>query len=365
MSIYKQLFTDLNVLYKNYLKAIASSLWKEVTQSFHRYFLFKLLKLKTALENKTYSTGRENTFITYERGKQRRISSISIPDRIVMHIMTDEIYTPKIMNKIIYDNGASVPGKGIAFSRQRFETHLHKYYQRHKTNKGWILFGDFSEFYKRIDPDIAKEQLLELVDHDPYMDYLETEIFNSFESGISIGNQHSQSIGIYYPHKIDNYIKIVRGQKYYGRYMDDWYIISDSKEELLDLLEGIKQQCDKLKIVLHPKKTRIVPLTSQFTYLQVRYRLTETGKLIRRINPKRVTTMRRKLKVLKVKVDNGELPRLYVESMFKSWMGSFYKLLSRQQRINMLELYESLFNAHIEIIRNKLAITYDCEIRNA
>ena len=43
---------------------------------------------------------------------------------------------------------------------------------------------------------------------------------------IDIGDQLSQVIGICYPHSIDNYIKYVRGQKFYGRYMDDWYIMN-------------------------------------------------------------------------------------------------------------------------------------------
>ena len=42
-------------------------------------------------------------------------------------------------------------------------------------------------------------------------------------------------------------------------------------------------------------------------YVRLRYTLTKDGKVIKRINPKRVTTMRRKLKKLSVKVINGEI----------------------------------------------------------
>ena len=37
----------------------------------------------------------------------------------------------------------------------------------------------------------------------------------------NIGDQISQIIGIYYPHRIDTYVKFVRSQKYYGRYYDN------------------------------------------------------------------------------------------------------------------------------------------------
>ena len=43
---------------------------------------------------------------------------------------------------------------------------------------------------------------------------------------VGIGSQISQSIGILFPTEIDNYVKIVRHQKLYGRYMDDSYIIT-------------------------------------------------------------------------------------------------------------------------------------------
>ena len=77
------------------------------------------------------------------------------------------------------------------------------------------------------------------------------------------------------------------------------------------------------------KKTRIVKISSTYKFLQIRYTLTKDGKIIKRINPDRVTAMRRKLKKLAVKVRNNEIDYDGVENMFRGWMGSFYKLMSR------------------------------------
>lgn len=60
---------------------------------------------------------------------------------------------------------------------------------------------------------------------------------------LGIGSQISQISGIYYPSKMDNYCKIVKGIKFYGRYMDDTYIIGNSKEELKSLLDDIDKIC--------------------------------------------------------------------------------------------------------------------------
>lgn len=173
---------------------------------------------------------------------------------------------------------------------------------------------------------------------------------------VNMGDQLSQAIGIYYPHPIDNYVKYVRSQKFYGRYSDDWYIMSPSKEELMDLLENIKRIAKGLGIHINEKKTRIVRISGTYKFLQIKYTLTDSGKIIKRINPDRVTTMRRKLKKLAVKVENGETVYENVEGMFRGWMGDFYKLLSRQQRTNLIKLYEDLFDKEIVIVSKKMII---------
>lgn len=67
--------------------------------------------------------------------------------------------------------------------------------------------------------------------------------------------------------------------------------------------------------------------------------------------------MRRKLKKLCVKVQNNEISYNNVENMFKEWMRCFYKLPSKKQRKNLIQLYEGLFNKSIKIVDKKMLIT--------
>ena len=302
---------------------------------------------------------------------------------------------PAIIKKIIYDNAASVKGRGMAHARKRFEIHLRKYYREYG-NEGYILLGDFTKFYDNILHEVAKRELLALFDNDEFIEWLLTVLFECFkidvsymtedeyasclddvfnkleyrlipkelltgekfmEKSVNIGDQISQVIGIYYPYRMDNYVKYVRRQKYYARYQDDWYIMSPSKEELLDLLEHIREITKELGIHINEKKTRIVKISSTYKYLQVKYTLTDNGKIIRRINPKRVTAMRQKLKKLAVKVQNGHVPYENVENMFKSWMGGYYKLMSKSQRRSMIMLYENLYDKTITTVNKKMVIT--------
>jgi hypothetical protein len=66
--------------------------------------------------------------------------------------------------------------------------------------------------------------------------------------------------------------------------------------------------------------------------------------------------MRRRIKALSKKVHNGELPYEYAEVMFRTWMGSFYKIISKDQRRQIILLYEQCFNVDVYIRKGKLII---------
>lgn len=373
---YEEILSDANNLYKAYKASVKGSKWKETTQKFMMNFLRYIFSIQEEILDRTLQNGPTEEFTLSERGRIRPITSIRIKDRIVRHVLCDDILLPEVKKHIIYDNGASIKGRGISHQRDRFEVHLRKYYRLYG-NDGWILFGDFTKFYDNIIHEIAKRELLKLFDDDEFIDWLLTLIFDGFKIDVSymtddeyarcmddtfnkleyrsipkeqltgekwmyksvnIGDQLSQVIGIYYPYRIDN------------------YIINPSKEELLDLLDNIRKIAKELGIHINEKKTRIVRISSTYKFLQVRYTLTKDGKIIKRINPERVTTMRRKLKKLAVKVHNGEISYDGVENMFRGWMGSFYKILSRQQRKNLIGLYEDLFDKTVTVINKKLVI---------
>lgn len=370
---------DLNKLVTAYEKSIRDSKWKPSVQSFNLNYLVEVNKIKKEIEEGTYKTSDISKFIIHERGKTRVISGNSVIDRTVRHYLCDEILMPNIRPKLIYDNGSSVKGKGVDFTRKRLRTHLHRFYRKHG-NKGYILIGDFTKFYDNIRHDIAFEMLSCFTD-DTWEKVLR-EIFDSFKVDVSflsdedhskcmnkifnsikyeaidnkyktgqkfmnksvkIGDQTSQILGIYYPYLIDNYVKIVRGMKYYARYTDDFYIISDSKEELRDILENIKVICNELGIFLNENKTVITRLDRKFHFLQNTYQLTESGHIIEKINKKRLVAMKRKLRKLKIKLDEGKVTYEMIEQTYRSWVGGYKKYLSKKQLENLDELFINLF----------------------
>ena len=366
---------DGNLLYESFLKAKKGSDWKPQVQRFEINYLSELANLQKVLQKEKYEFLPSTEFTLNERGKIRHITGENIRDRVAKHALCDEILTPSISKYLIYDNGASQKGKGIDFTRRRLVCHLQKYYRQNKTNEGYILLIDFSKYYDNIQHGILLNQFSQYFHDEKAFSFLQdiisqsridvsylndeefqlaqTSLFNSLEyekinkelktgekylnKHLNIGDQVAQVAGVMYPIPIDNYIKIVKGIKFYGRYMDDSYIIHSDKEYLKQLLKEIIEVANKLGIIVNTRKTRICKLSSYWRFLQIQYSLTNTGRIIRKINPKRLTGMRRKLKKICLYIPETDFDNLY-----KAWINNYYKIMSKQQIFNMETLYHTL-----------------------
>ena len=375
---YQREIFDGNALFEAYKRAKKGSDWKPQVQRFEMTYLLELSRIQRELQEMTYEFLPSTQFVLNERGKTRVIRGEQIQDRIVKHTLCDEVLNPAVKNFLIYDNGASLVGKGIAFTRKRLLTHLRRYYAQHHSNDGYILLIDFSKYYDNIRHDILMELMKKYVTDEhslwllqktvdrskvdvSYMSDDEYEncldiLFNSLlyqeidqrlltgkkfmGKHLNIGDQVAQTAGIAYPIPIDNFVKIVKGVKFYGRYMDDSYAIHESKEFLEELLKGIVEIAGSLGITVNLKKTRICKLSDHWRFLQIQYSLTDTGRVIQKINPKRLTAMRRKMKKLAPKLTEKEFT-----DFFRSWFKNHYKIMSRYQRNNI----ETLFNQLKEV----------------
>lgn len=375
-----EILTNPDNLVAAYRAARSGCAWKGQVQKYGMDYLMNLRQLQRELADGTYKDGEKREFVLRERGKVRLIRASTFKDRIARHCLCDNILTPTLTPYLIYDNCASLPGRGVTMARNRLKVHLQRYYRRYKTNEGYILLMDFSGFYDNIRHDLLLKAIKKHI-KDPCLVALLEQIVTGFRQDVSylsdeevqalwdgkykaldykdvprklktgkkylkksmdIGDQCSQIMSVFFPTPIDNYIKIVEGEPFYGRYMDDSYIISPSKERLKYLLGRINAIAAEMGLFLNLRKTRIVKIGRTFRYMQNKYFLTETGRVVERPNPKRITGMRRKMKRLKKAVQAGRITLADVERMFQSWRGNYYKTLSKAQRRNMDAVYNDL-----------------------
>lgn len=371
---YKHEIFDTNILYESFLLAKKGSDWKPQVQKFEMNYLFNIIRMQKELHDKTYRLKPTSEFIISERGKTRAITGEQIEDRVVKHALCDTQLNPAIEPYLIHDNGASRKNKGIDFTRKRLIKHLRSYYNEFGTNDGYILIMDDKKYYDNIRHDVFLDQfenrindtsmwlLRKAVDRSKvdvsYMNDEEysncmNEVFSSFDyqkipkekltgekwmaKHMNIGDPIAQTAGISYQIIIDNYITIVKGVKRYARYMDDSYVIHNDKKFLMNLLNEVYEIAKSIGVTINRHKTHIYKLSEYWRFLQIQYSLTDTGRIIRKINPKRLTAMRRKMKKIASKMTEKEFHDYYT-----SWMKAHCKYMSRTQRQNMDTLYEIL-----------------------
>ena len=369
-------FTSATALYDAYQKAKKESAWKGSVQRFEMSILQNVFRLQKQLRSNTYKQNPFVSFILHERGKTRLVKAVCIRDRVVQRSLCDNVLEPILHPKLIHDNGASIIGKGMAFTRRRLVQHLSEFHRKHGTN-GYILKIDFSKFFDNIDHVLALKMLAKEIDDVRTLEILEL-FFSSFKIDVSalsdaeiqeyesrpvdllmlpkstrgrhylnrslgIGSQVSQIIGIYYPTPIDFFCKVKKRCRYYGRYMDDIYILHESKEYLAEVLEGVKKIAKNLRLFISDKKTRITPLSHGFKFLKVRYNILPSGKILQRLTRDAFTRERRRLNTYRRLLDAGRITRLDARNFYQSYRGQAKHFATHRSLRNLDALYTELF----------------------
>lgn len=72
--------------------------------------------------------------------------------------------------------------------------------------------------------------------------------------GMPIGNLPSQMFANYLLNSLDWAIENEYGIKYHGRYVDDIYLVAETKEQILNAIPKIRQKLESLGLKLSPKK---------------------------------------------------------------------------------------------------------------
>ena len=133
-------------------------------------------------------------------------------------------------------------------------------------------------------------------------------IYIDTSEGLPLGYQTSQLLALLFLDDFDHWIKEKKKIKYYGRYMDDFYLISSSKQELQLLLKEIKEYIKELGLELN-NKTAIFPLKNGIDFLGFHTYLTNSGKVIMKLRRANVKKIKRKVKKWKIDFLNQKITK--------------------------------------------------------
>lgn len=341
---YEEVFSYKN-LYTSYKCCRRGVAWKASVQKYITQAPLNVLHTHRQLMAGKFKSPGFYEFDLYERGKHRHIRSTVINERVVQRCLCDNALVPVLERTFIHDNGASMKNKGYDFAVRRLTQHLREHYRKYG-QEGYILLFDFSKFFDNVSHAVVKQQL-----HGQFTDErllaLTEHFIDAFgDKGLGLGSQISQVLSLASANRLDHYVKEILRIRGYGRYMDDGYLIHPSKAYLHECVMHIRAICDMLGITLNRKKTQVVKLSHGFTWLKIRFFLTESGKVVKKIYKRSVTRMRIKLKKLHKMLEAGRIAFSDVFATWQSWKSYAEKFHAYHTIQNMGALYSRLFVTH-------------------
>lgn len=331
---------DFDNMYRAYRKAKRGKGYKKSSARFTVGALEGIHLLIEQLREKTYRVSSYHEFKVYEP-KERVIKTTSFKDKVVQHSLCDNVLLPRMEKIFILDNCAGQKGKGTLFGLDRLSDHMKRFFDRYGTN-GYILKCDISKFFYNI----AHEQLKDIVHYwfsDPNICWLCDLFIDSTEGvGIPLGNQINQGLALLYLDGMDKLITCELGIEYYGRYMDDFYLIHPSKEYLKWCLEVIAEYLSTLGLTLNGK-TQIFPLKNGVNYLGFHTYVTEIGIVIRKLKNQNKRNAQKKYRRMAKLVSEGKIPAKKLQASYGSWSnhvshGNCYRLEKEMRNMIAEEL---------------------------
>lgn len=307
---------DFETLYKAYKSARLSKRGKAQEARYEQNVVENTLALVELLKSGKYMPGKFQTFYVYEP-KKRLVQSPAFVDKVVQHALVDNGFYEEITRSFVYDNAASQKNKGTFFALEGLKTDLLDYYRKNKTAEGWVLKCDIRHFFASINHDILKQKLAHKIEDTEILRLL-FKYIDACEEGLPLGYQTSQLFALLYLDKFDHYIKDVLRVKYYGRYMDDFYIILSDKEQLKVIRNKIAEYLGHLDLELN-EKTKIFPIKNGIDYLGFHTYLTESGKVIRKLRKTSVDRMRARIKYWEKAYPAGEISKEKILQRFDAF----------------------------------------------
>ncbi len=261
----------------------------------------EIIQLAKEVNSGTYQPDTSLAFII-EKPVKREVFAASFRDRIVHHLLINKIN--HLFEKIFTNDSYSCrEGKGTHYAVRRID-HFIRSCSENYTKDCYILKLDIEGFFMHIDRALLYEKLKTFLQErycDPDIDVVlnlaqkiifyeptigcrvkgsvsdwsglpknKSLFFAPTGCGLPIGNLTSQVFANFYLNDFDHFVKHTLGLRYYGRYVDDFVIVHQSKKYLKSLIPTLSAFLDvKLHLTLHPRKIYLQHYTKGVRYLGV------------------------------------------------------------------------------------------------
>lgn len=333
---------SIKQLHKAMLKCKKGVAWKDSVASFTNHGLVRCYQLKHSLLDGTYRISKYIQFQVHEP-KTRNIVSTRFVDRVFQRSLCDNYLTWEIQKDFIKDNYACQVGKGNDVARLALLHHIHDFWAEHGTN-GYVLKCDIHDYFGSTSHKLAKESVKYVKD-----EWARNHLFQIIDSftqgenpdvGMGLGSQVTQSVQLAVLDPLDKLIKYKAKIEQYGRYMDDFDLIHDTKDYLKKCHKSIVNHLKEKGLTLNDDKTKIQKITQPIHFLGFSYQLHENGKVTMRVLQKKISKNRRKLKKM---VLEKKLSREECDEALQAILAHIKKTNNRSQVTKMVHYYKELW----------------------
>ena len=303
----ESLLNDLKIAFKD---AKRHKTKRKYVIKFEHQLDDNLKKLCDDLYNKTYKPSPSSCFIV-NHPKKREIFAAQFRDRIVHHLYfnyTHELYE----STFIADTYSCIKNRGTHYGIDRLKHHILQESNNYN-EECYVLKMDIKGYFIHINRgkliEISNKQLDKLKTHknkegiiyEKYLDFdfikylndtiisidptencilkspkyewnglpTSKSLFHTKENcGLPIGNLTSQLLSNVFLNELDQYCKRELKCKHYGRYVDDFYIVSKDKDFLHSIIPLIKKFLkEKLDLEINDGKTKIINVKQGVEFL--------------------------------------------------------------------------------------------------
>lgn len=308
--------TDFGNLYKAYKRSKTGKGCSRSSQKFQVYALDGIHQIKRRLETKTYEISKYSEFTIYEP-KERQIKAGSFQDKIVQHSLCDNVLLPHLEKEFIPANFAGQQGKGTLYGLDWLRAQMMLAYNKYGYDC-WIVKADIEKYFYSIDHDTLKDMVRYFIVDDDVWWLCEKFIDSTDGKGLPLGNQVSQVYAILYLSGLDHFITGELGVKYYGRYMDDFYLVVESKSYAKWCLGAITDFVGTLGLNLNGK-TQLIPFKNGIKFCGFHTYITSDGKPIRKLKNENKRAAKKKFNRMIRAVNKGKMPREKFYEIYNSW----------------------------------------------
>jgi len=287
-------------------------------------------------------------YIPKPDGKQRPLGIPTVRDRVVQQ-------TCKIVIEPIFE--ANFLDNSYGFRPKRGAQQAVRVVKKALIQGWWVVDADIQSYFDTIDHDflmrllrrrISDRRVLKLIRQWLEAGVLEEGQQISNEAGSPQGGVISPLLANIYLHVLDMYWaeRYARLGKLY-RYADDFVIVCRKRQDAVRALEAIKWVMARLKLTLHPTKTRIVDMGREgFDYLGFHFhkmKSKKSGKLLPYIWPsqKAMKAVRERIRQItaRKRLSNPvEKVVKYLNRVIRGWR-NYFRIGNSTKRFQDLDRY--------------------------